>query len=417
LDGDLPRGSGVAVSEPDGTGVKVCYRSCEPDDQLPTDARITLAPGHWIHQTRRWKTSLAEVAAKCVSPADMGWDKTLDFNSYYWLFSRSLLKPICSPLWTTDYAPGRFLSDPLMSWARGSRVPVLHWANDEGVSFTREHIPLLVTVEDPDHLLSLNERSCPRLFVRVRDATPSQGMSRSTRVDEVQDVICQTESAGASGRRFTIGFDASYALTRKSDVDKGEYTVDASALAKIKGRYLLMGATNGLHLSMVDGRFIRRDWGRPVEGVAVSLTLDKDVYEFGSDIPLHIALENFSSRATIFAMDPYMDPPGAGVELQDSNGHPIPPGAGMMWSGHGFYHFLPGLVFPVELTLRQMGFLPDHPGNYKVVATWNPTTNGALGWATPTNHLSVSSSPVTFRVVDHAASADPHPTGGIDANL
>jgi hypothetical protein len=400
--GTYPGGTGVApASAPAGTGVKICYRSCEQDDQQPSDARITLAPGDWIHQTRRWKSSPAGVAAKCVSPSDMGWDKTLDFNSYYWLFSSSLLKPICSPLWTTDYARGQFLPDTVKSLASGSRLPVLHWANEEGVSYTREHIPLRVIVEDPVHLLSLDERSCPRLFVRVRDATPSQGMSRTTRVDEVHDLVCKTESAGASGTRFTIEFDASYALTRKNDADKGEYTVDASSLAKIKGRYLLVGATNGLHLSMVEGKFVRRDWGPSVEGIAVSLTLDKDSYDLGSDIPLHIALENFSSPTTIFAMDPYMDPPGAGLELQDSNGHPIPLGAGAGFGGHGFCHpFLPGLVFPVELTLSQMGFQPDRPGIYKVVAIWNPSRNGGCGWTTPADHFTVRSSPWTFRLVD-----------------
>jgi hypothetical protein len=417
--GTYPGGTGMAPDPaPDGTWVKICYRSCEQDDQEPSDARITLAPGEWVHQTRRWRTSPAEVAAKCVSLTDMGWDKTGDFNSYYWLFSRSLLKPICSPLWTTDYAPGQFLPDTVTSLAPGSRVPVLHWANDESVSNTREHVPLRVTVEDPGHLLSFDERSCPRLFVRVRDATPSQGMSRATRVDEVHDVTCKMESAGASGMRFAIDFDASYALTRKNDADKGEYTVDASSLAEIKGHYLLVSTTNDLHLSMVDGKFIRRNWDPPVEGVAVSLTLDKDVYDLGSEIPLHIALENFSSRTSIFAMDPYWDPPGAGVELQDSNGHPIPL-AGGGWGGHGFcHHFLPGLVFPVELTLGQMGFRPDHPGIYKVIATWSPSRNGGCGWVAPApaDHLAVRSFPVTFRLVAKATKPESASPKAMDGN-
>jgi len=412
--GTYPGGTGMAPDPaPDSTWVKICYRSCDQDEQGASDARITLAPGEWVHQTRRWKTSPAGGTAKCVSLTDMNWDKTVDFNSSYWLFSRSLLKPICSPMWTSDYSPGQFLMDTVVSLAPSSRVPALKWANDEGTSYTREHIPLRVTVEDPSHLLSLDERSCPRLFVRVRDATPSQGMSRTTRVDEVRDVTCKIESA----KRFTMDLDASYALTRKNDAGKGEYTVEASALAEIKGRHLLVGVTSGLRLSMVDGKFIRRNWGPPVEGVAVSLSLDKDLYDLGNDIPLHIALENFSSPAVIFAMDPYMDWPGAGVELQDANGNPIQPAGGGGVGGHGFcHHFLPGLVFPVEVTLGQMGFRPDHPGTYKVIATWNPSRNGGCGWRAPADHLAVRSFPVTFRIVANSApkpeSASPRAVDG-----
>jgi len=347
----------------------------------------------------------------------MSWDNTSERNSYFWLFSRSLLKPICSPLLTTDYAAGEFLSDTVASLESGSRMPLIRWANDDNIVYTREHIPLRVSVDDSGHLLSLDERSCPRLFVRVRDATPGRvAFSRNTRVDEVQDVTCKMESAHAPHTRFIMDFDASYSLTRKNDRNMGEYTLEISSLAKLKARHLLVGSTNGLHLSMVAGKFIRRNWGSPVEGIAVSLTLDKDVYDLGSDVPLHIALENVDSPATIAAMDPYYDPPGAGVELQDSNGHPIPvrPGAGAGWMGHGLcHHFLPGLVFSVELTLSQMGFRPDRPGVYKVVATWSPSVNGVC-WGTPGRSITVRSSPVTFRLVDHPSA--PASPGGAMGN-
>jgi len=160
---------------------------------------------------------------------------------------------------------------------------------------------------------------------------------------------------------------------------------------------------------MVDGKFIKRNWGPSVEGVAVSLTLDKDVYQLGSDVPLHIAVENVSSPGSIFAMDPYYDPPGVSVELHDSNGNPIRTlGPGIVWMGHGYcHHYLPGLVFPVELTLSQMGFRPDRPGVYKVVATWRPSMRGCRLRTATEDYLTVRSSPVVFRLLDH-----PAPLGG-----
>ncbi len=179
---------------------------------------------------------------------------------------------------------------------------------------------------------------------------------RWTRVKELQDASCKMETVGAA-RRFIIDFDASSVLIQKNDENKGEYTLDVSSLEEIDGRYLLVGGTQPLHLSMVKNKFIQRDWGPAVHGVAVSLNLDNDVYALGSEIQLHIALENIDSPDPIAAIDPYYDPPGVGVELIDSAGNPIQPTPDTVWLGHGFCHgYSRGLVFPIELTLRQMGF-------------------------------------------------------------
>jgi len=400
-----PGGTGM-VPDPDSSGawVKICYH-CEENGRGPSDARITLAPGEYAHQTRIWNTLPVQPASKCVSMTEMSWDGSFESNSRFWLFSPSLLKPICSQLSTTDYAAGEFLLDSVASLEPGRREPLILWANDQSIDYTRDNIPLRVTVEDPGHLLILDQRSCPQLFVRVRDATPSRSaFYRATRVDEIQITKCRVEGAGAAGTRYVMDFDVSHVLGQKHDENKGEYTLSVSSLAKLKGRYLLLGATDGLHLSKVNDKLVRRHWGSQVEGVAVSLTLEKDIYELGSDVPLHIALENVSSRAVIFAMDPYYDPPGVSVELQDGSGNSIPFDSSG-WMGHGFCHsFLPGVVFPIELTLSQMGFRPDRPGDYTVVATWRPSrAGGCFFTGTTAEPLAVRSSPVTFRMVDRAA--------------
>jgi len=400
-----PGGTGM-VPDPDSSGawVKICYH-CEENGRGPSDARITLAPGEYAHQTRIWNTLPVQPASKCVSMTEMSWDWSFESNSRFWLFSPSLLKPICSQLSTTDYAAGEFLLDSVASLEPGRREPLILWANDQSIDYTRDNIPLRVTVEDPGHLLILDQRSCPQLFVRVRDATPSRSaFYRATRVDEIQITKCRVEGAGAAGTRYVMDFDVSHVLGQKHDENKGEYTLSVSSLAKLKGRYLLLGATDGLHLSKVNDKLVRRHWGSQVEGVAVSLTLEKDIYELGSDVPLHIALENVSSRAVIFAMDPYYDPPGVSVELQDGSGNSIPFDSSG-WMGHGFCHsFLPGVVFPIELTLSQMGFRPDRPGDYTVVATWRPSrAGGCFFTGTTAEPLAVRSSPVTFRMVDRAA--------------
>ena len=404
-----PGASGIPYKTPDGSTVKICwYRYyCEEGAQQPTTGRITLASGESVHQTRSWRTTPADGAAQCVSPPEMRWDDKGQYLGYgeYWLSSRSLLKPICSPMTITNYVSGQFLSETAAGVLTGSRLPVIHWANHEDTPKSREHIPLSVTVEDPAHVLSLDGHSCPRLIVRVRDATPSRGVSRSTRAVEVRTASCKVESEGDSGTRFILGFDASPAFGQDHE-DNAEYTVDVSSLAEYKGQHILLPARDSLHISMVNGRFIRRNWGPLVEGVAVSLTLDKDTYELGSEIRLHIALENISSLGRIVAMDPYWDPPGVRAELQDPDGHSVRGDFGG-WGGHGYCHtFLPGVVFPVELTLSQMRFRLDRPGVYRVVATWNPS-RGDCGWGPSAGHFRVQSPPATFRLLNGHAATTP----------
>ncbi len=329
-------------------------------------------------------------------------------DNWYWFTSPSLLKPICSPLSITDYLPGQFSSDTVPSVASGSRPPLIQWANDNNESYTRDHIPLSVRVEDAGHLLSRDERSCPRLFVRFREATPPSEQSRILRVDEVQKVACKIEPRD----RFVMEFDASYALTRNdglNDRKNGEFTFDVSSLADRKGGHSLVGTTPGFHLSMVNGNIIPRNWGPLVEGVGVSLTLDSDTFELGAEVPLHIAVENFSSSAPLCSGDPYWDPPGVKVELHDASDHPVQPNSGAIWTGHGFSHYFPvGLVYPIELTLKQMGYRIDRPGAYMGVAVWGAYKNEhcfglrLLSSETEAGNVTVKSPAVTFRVVDHS---------------
>ena len=397
---NYPGGTGMDL--PGGMGISICYY-CETGSQRPPEADIILNPGESVHQTRSWKTAPANGIADCGYVTQMNWDRVKEYaaDARFWLFSRSLLKRICSTsIVVSNYSAGQFLSEAATT---GSRIPIIRWANNESV-LSREHIPLRVTVEDPDHLASVDKDSCPHVFLRARDATPGRVIVyRWTRVKELQDATCKVETVGAA-RRFIIDFDASSVLIQKNDENKGEYTLDVSSLEEIDGRYLLVGGTQTIHLSMVEGKFIRRDWGPALHGVAVSLNLDNNVYVLGSEIPLHIALENIDSPDPIAAMDPYYDPPGVGVQLLDSAGNPIQSAQDTVWTGHGYCHGYPsGLVFPIELTLSQMGFRPTNPGVYTVEAVWQPLLSDAcfIGLKPPLPaHLTVKSLPVTFRVVD-----------------
>jgi len=406
--GTHPGAAGMPIA-PDGTLVKICHY-CEEGAQKPANDRITLAPGESTHEARSWRTLPSQDTPKCYFPVNMAWSQRYMLDNWYSFTSPSLLKPICSPLSITDYLPGQFLSETVSSLASGSRPPLIQWANDDNESYSRDHIPFRVRVEDPSQLLSRDDRSCPRLFVRFREATPPSEQSRIVRVDEVQNVACKIEARN----RFVMEFDASYALKRndgQNDPKNGEFTFDVSSLADFKGRHLLVGSTPGLHLSMVNGNFISRNWGPLVEGVSVSLTLDGDTFELGTEIPLHIAVENFSSSAILCSGDPYWDPPGVGVELHDGSDHPVQPNDfSTDWTGHGFSHHFPaGLVYPIEHTLKQMGYRIERPGVYKAIAVWGAYADeGCFGVRALTSEaearrVTVKSPAITFRVVDHSS--------------
>jgi hypothetical protein len=404
---NYPGGTGMDFHPaPEVKGVSICYY-CETGSQKPPEVHIILNPSESAHQTRSWKTAPTDSIAKCGYVTQMNWDKVYEYaaDGRFWLLSRSLLKPICSAsIVVSSYSAGQFLSETLGADVPSSLSPIISWASDAIAPLSREHIPLRVTVEEPNHSLLVDQNSCPRMFLRARDATPGRVITyRWTRVQELQDVTCKQETVGAV-KRVTIDFDASSVLIQNNDENKGEYTLDVSSLAEIEGRYLLVGRTQALHLSMVAGKFIRRNWGPAVHGVAVSLNLDKDAYSLGSEIPLHIGLENIDSSDPIAAMDPYYDPPGVGVELLDSAGTPIRPESDTLWSGHGFCHGYPtGLLFPIELTLSKMGFRLMNPGVYTVQAVWQPLLSDScfivMKLPLPA-HLTVKSPSVTFRVVE-----------------
>lgn len=400
-----PGAAGMPTA-PNGTSVKICYY-CEAGAQKPAYERITLAPGESTYEARSWRTLPPEDTPKCYFPVNMGWSQRYMLDNWYWFTSASLLKPICSPLSITDYLPGQFLSETVSSLASGSPPPLIQWANDDNESYTRDHIPFRVRMEDRSHLLSRDDRSCPRLFLRFREATPPSEQSRFLRVDEVRNVACKIEARN----RFVMEFDASYALQRndgQNDRKNGEFTFDVSSLTEFKGRHLLTGTTTGLHLSMVNGNIIARKWGSLVEGVGVSLTLDSGTFELGAEIPLHIAVENFSSSAPLCSGDPYYDPPGVEVELLDASDHPVQPNSSGGWAGHGYSHHFPvGLVYPIELTLKQMGYRIERPGVYRAVAVWGAYKDevcfGVRALSSETGHVTVKSPAVTFRVVDHSS--------------
>ena len=82
-------------------------------------------------------------------------------------------------------------------------------------------------------------------------------------------------------------------------------------------------SSNILRLQIADPTLIQRRWGR-MKGIAADFTLDKDTYRLGEDVPLHLAIEDFSADVPLYTWDPIWDPRMGGIKVQDAARHPLP---------------------------------------------------------------------------------------------
>jgi len=97
--------------------------------------------------------------------------------------------------------------------------------------------------------------------------------------------------------------------------------------------------------------------------------------------------------------------------LHDASDHPVQPNDLTLWTGHGFStHYPVGLVYPIELTLKQMGYRIERTGVYKAIAVWGAGKNADCfggprlqSSEEAVGRVTVKSPAVTFRVVEHTS--------------
>jgi len=357
--------------------------------------RLTLQPGESLHQNIKSSSPAAPVIVPCTHRTETSVEMS-EYMSSFTLASPSLLKPVCSRFTVGDH--GDYLPGAVGAGVIGGTTPQPHiqWKNDPDARYTRERIRLRVAINDSAHQLVNDENSCPRLLLQVRGPRDA-GRPTSVRVEEIQDVTCKVD--GSAGRTQVVEeFDAAN-LSKWVD---GEYALKASGWVTRDGHDTFVNTADVLRLSVVGGKFIHRLWGPQVHGLGVDLTLGKDAYALGEDIPLHIAMANFSSAERIFAASPVWDPPAIVVEVRDAKGNPVPVSGEAIRGGHGFCGtYDRGAIAQDELKLSQMGLLPREPGVYSVVAVWQPTPNGDWNClaSPPSPAYRIESAPAVFTIL------------------
>jgi hypothetical protein len=344
------------------------------EDRLPNGEYrvrdpVVLNPVEIGHQTYRWKTVAPTETIKCL--------RLRALFTPALVVAATLFKPVCSEIAVSRTYAGAFA--PEKDEAHTDEVQngeLFVLSSLKPRYYQDEMFTLHVGLVNASPSSPFGE-GCPTFFLRERS---SDG---STRFDEVPPTgfkRCDPFSLGAdrtADRR--PGFEVeSGASTRWAGI--GEYSFELFQLVDSShdGRTQFV-RSNKLAVQIVDAALIPRKWQGKAKGVRVDVTLDKDVYQRGEDVPLHIAIESFDAPVPIYATDPIWDPFTAiGIEVRDATGRLLPEtertSDGNFSTGHGRgpVLFPAGKVVTIERALKIQGWLPNRPGVYTVVVTWCP---------------------------------------------
>jgi hypothetical protein len=349
-----------------GARYELCY-DCEnrlPNGQYPIVRAFVLNPDNAAHVTYRWKTQATDANKPCIQPEWMHTSVNQDYKQGFLLVSRTLLKPICSPVDVGRYVPVFF----------AVQAPPLNidLTADPTPHFPRQQINVSATLEEADES-NAKETACPVLLQRTRSA---EGRTRWDQFGGPADHSCKANMIENGKRQRAMQFDSGH-NSRWDGL--GVHTITLlKAIAPDKYGNIVIATSKPLNLRVMDNVSLARQWGPKIKGVAVDVTLDKDTYTLGEDIPLHIAMENFDADVPILGESTIWHPcDAAGVDVRDKCSHPIKKSQGIeficMGSGPmGLWRYPKKAVVPFESTLRPIGLLPEQPGNYTVSATWSP---------------------------------------------
>lgn len=388
------------VRSPCATTAKTDSRT----DNIPV-CPLTLAPGHVVRQTFRWKTLPQSEETRCLQPKWM--------SGPAFLVAPSLIKQICSDIEVSRFSLAP-TSDPTASETQITGVSPVHGfklSSDKDTYYAREGFSLRVLSTVASDQAPAQPDSCPALYLRERSP------NGTTRIDEVQSLAfkgCSLAALGHESGDWKSGLDLdSGANSRWEGIGQHEFEV-----------FQLTGSTNEaqtgfvssnvLTVRIADPSLIQRRWER-AKGIGADITLDKDTYRLGEDVPLHLAIEDFDADVPLYTWDPLWDPCWVvGIEVQDAAGHPLPVNErfrrSSICTGHGFGPrlFQKGKVVPLERNLRAEGWLPNHPGTYIIVLTWSPCFGSRketpTGWVADLKPYANVHAKATIRVLSEAGS-------------
>jgi hypothetical protein len=347
------------------------WKTAYPMDDVPLigSSRL-LPPGQTARQSFRWKTIPESTDTACIQPQWIGNPVLLAIPS--------VLKKICSPIEVSRFS---LVATSEVSGV-GEQDQSFSLISAKHQYFQGEGFDVHVSLAKPDARLSISN-DCPTFYLRVRSP------DGFTRIDEVKPLAskdCKWRVMGHKNGDWLSGFDVGSGVgSRWGSEGLGEHTLQLFALiGTADDSQLHFVSSNVLRVHLVDPATISRRWGPKVKGIAADITLDKDTYEVGEDIPLHLAVQNVDAEAPIYGPNIVWDPCGiVAIEVLDAAGRALGSNELMrpfgICSGHGFGPMVyeKGKVIPLERKLAAERGLPRKPGTYTIVVTWAPAIGSA----------------------------------------
>jgi hypothetical protein len=329
-------------------------RNCTVEGYNGFRAPLSLAPNEIAHMVFRWKTASGTITCH---------DAQGFTSNFYSVHAASLISPVCSVVNIDSFLPGPFMveHESANNVTENVQKPTVKLEAPASVLYAGDNFSLSVTVDDPTGRMPLDNNSCPTILLRTAlglEQMYPQGKCEVSEENNGQDhsTVMTISSVGVGAlnipRRGSI---LMYALAGPAH---------AASVSLI--------ASNPIDLVILDPAAVQYQWGPLVQGVGAALSLDKETYALGEDIPLRVAIESFSADKTIESGECLRD--DITVDVRDEAGKPVSsplPGTAIC-AGHG-WAFRCGKGTPMtipNMTLRWLGMLPNKPGKYTVMATW-----------------------------------------------
>lgn len=323
------------------------------------DPRRLVQPGEIVRETFRWKTAPSTGPVACLAGA---W---ISAPSYI-LGVPSLLKHFCSDISVVGVKVLPATAALTTPDPAGDR---LHIAAPEGPLYAGEGLRLQVSGAMPS-LSPQQRQTCPKMFLWHRE--PDEVMTRLDEADAVNFRGCPEffrHPQGGWRTGFTLDAQGWY---------PGELELQAFALVgSFANGTAHLAASNLLDVRLLDPLSIPRQWSR-TDGLGANISLEKDTYRLGENIPLHMAIADFDAPAPLFESRGCI---ADIMEVLDAKGHRLPyserfpPFLSCLYGGPPPPAFPRGRVVPLEVDLRSAGWLPNRPGTYTIVLNWTPLEN------------------------------------------
>ena len=337
-----------------------------PNGQVASRPAITVEPGQVVLQTFRWKTKPEADSIHCVT---LRW-----LAGPILLVTPSLLKPVCS-----DVDVSHFTLETAQETATARlQSPAFELSGVRTRYYMSESFSLRLAPVRGSDAITPNPESCPIFYLRHRSP------DGNTRIDEVKPITsigCKTFIPGRRPINSETSFEIDSGANSRWE-GAGEHVFQVRQLTgSTDDARVTFISSNTFRLEIADPASIARRWGGRAKGVGVDVTLDKDTYQVGEDIPLHMAVEDFDAASPIYTWDPLWDPClTVGVTVVDLRGYPLKenerfPGH-LLCMGHGFgpRAIQKGKIIAIESNLAGEGWLPNQPGTYSVSVRWAPCT-------------------------------------------